>query len=238
MAIPDYSNIKFDISSMNSFFKDQGVNIAANDTAKLNTIFKECDTEGAKNEKGENIGDGVLRGQERTTFLNKIKSACPQIYDKVVDFFSTVEKTEDIAATKEETYQRLKNEQKANDKAQTESNIKFGLDSTTVQKWEEEAAKELEKENAEITKKVERLELILNFRTKWTGEIDNKTLTAQLKELKNINDKENLDKKLMEFNTQNQNQIIKNSIKFGLDDQNLMEYNTQIQNQILKNSIK
>ena len=49
MAIPDYSNIKFDIRSMNSFFKNQGVNVAANDTAKLNTIYKECDTEGDKN---------------------------------------------------------------------------------------------------------------------------------------------------------------------------------------------
>lgn len=48
MAIPDYSNIKFDMKSMNTFFKDQGVNVAAGDTAKLNTIFKECDTEGAK----------------------------------------------------------------------------------------------------------------------------------------------------------------------------------------------
>lgn len=217
MAIPDYSNIKFDISSMNSYFKDQGVNVAAGDTAKLNTIFKECDTEGAKNEKGENIGDGVLRGQERATFLNKIKSACPQIYDKVVDFFTAVETTEDIAATKEETYQRLKNEQKANDKAQAESNIKFGLDNTTVQKWREETAKELEKANAETMKEIEKQELVFNFEAEWTGEIDNKTLTTQLKELKNISDKENLDKKLMEFNIQNQKQSVKNNIKFGLD---------------------
>ena len=204
MAIPDYSNIKFDIRSMNSFFKDQGVNVAANDTAKLNTIFKECDTEGAKNEKGENIGDGVLKGQERTTFLNKIKSACPQIYDKVVDFFTAVEITEDIAATKEKTYQRLKNAQKENDKAQVESNIKLDL-----QKWQEEAAKELEKENAETTmKEIERQELILNFEAEWIINIDNKILTAQLKELENIRDKENLDKKLMEFNIQNQKQNI------------------------------
>ena len=212
MAIPDYSNIKFDIRSMNSFFKDQGVNVAANDTAKLNTIFQECDTEGAKNEKGENIGDGVLKGQERTTFLNKIKSACPQIYDKVVDFFTAVEITEDIAATKEETYQRLKNAQKENDKAQVESNIKLDL-----QKWQEEAAKELEKENAETMKEIERQELILNFEAEWIINIDNKILTAQLKELENIRDKENLDKKLMEFNIQNQKQSVKNNIKFGLD---------------------
>ena len=105
MAIPDYSNIKFDMKSINTFFKDQGVNVAAGDSAKLNTIFKECDTEGAKNEKGEKIGDGVLNGQERTTFLDKIKSTCPQIYDKIVDFFTIVDVTEDLAAAKKETEQ-------------------------------------------------------------------------------------------------------------------------------------
>lgn len=224
MAIPDYSNIKFDISSMNSYFKDQGVNVAAGDTAKLNTIFKECDTEGAKNEKGENIGDGVLRGQERATFLNKIKSACPQIYDKVVDFFTAVETTEDIAATKEETYQRLKNEQKANDKAQAESNIKFGLDNTgnydtkVVNQWQNEVAKELQKTNAEMMKEIERQELIFNFKTEWIRKIDNKTLTTQLKELDNIQDKETFDKTLTEFNTKNRKLAAANNIKFGLGD--------------------
>ena len=158
MAIPDYSNIKFDMSSMNTFFKDQGVNVAAGDTAKLNTIFKECDTEGAKNAKGEKKGDGVLNGQERATFLSKIKSACPQLYDKIVDFFTTVETTEDIAAMK-----------------------------------------------AETEKEVQKEQLLDDFRAEWTGEVDNKTLTAQLAELKNIKDKDTLDKKLMEFNIQNRN---------------------------------
>lgn len=205
MAIPDYSNIKFDMSSMNTFFKDQGVNVAAGDTAKLNTIFKECDTEGAKNAKGEKKGDGVLNGQERATFLDKIKNACPQLYDKIVDFFTAVETTEDIAAMKEEAYQRLKNEQKANDKARVESNIKFGLDNTTTQKLQNEAAKELEKNRAEAEKEVQKEQLLLDFRAEWTGEVDNKTLTAQLAELENIKDKDALDKKLMEFNIQNRN---------------------------------
>ena len=201
MAIPDYSNIKFDMKSMNTFFKDQGVNVAAGDSAKLNTIFKECDTEGAKNAKGEKMGDGVLNGQERATFLDKIKNACPQLYDKIVDFFTTVETTEDIAAMKEEAYQRLKNEQKANEKVRVESNIKFGLDN----KLQNEAAKEVERNQAEAEKEVEKLQLLDDFRAEWTGEVDNKTLTAQLAELENIKDKDALDKKLMEFNIQNRN---------------------------------
>ena len=41
--------------------------------------------------------------------------------------------------------------------------------------------------------------------SEWTGEVDNKTLTAQLAELENIKDKDALDKKLMEFNIQNRN---------------------------------
>ena len=201
MAIPDYSNIKFDMKSMNTFFKDQGVNVAAGDSAKLNTIFKECDTEGAKNAKGEKMGDGVLNGQERATFLDKIKNACPQLYDKIVDFFTTVETTEDIAAMKEEAYQRLKNEQKANEKVRVESNIKFGLDN----KLQNEAAKEVERNQAEAEKEVEKWQLLDDFRAEWTGEVDNKTLTAQLAELENIKDKDALDKKLMEFNIQNRN---------------------------------
>ena len=201
MAIPDYSNIKFDMKSMNTFFKDQGVNVAAGDSAKLNTIFKECDTEGAKNSKGEKKGDGALNGQERATFLSKIKNACPQLYDKIVDFFTTVETTEDIAAMKEEAYQRLKNEQKANEKVRVESNIKFGLDN----KLQNEAAKEVERNQAEAEKEVEKLQLLDDFRAEWTGEVDNKTLTAQLAELENIKDKDALDKKLMEFNIQNRN---------------------------------
>lgn len=206
MAIPDYSNIKFDMSSMNTFFKDQGVNIAAGDTAKLNTIFKECDTEGAKNTKGDNIGDGVLNGKERTTFLNKIKSACPQLYDKIVDFFTAVETTEDIAATDKETRQKLTDAQKANDKARTEEKIKnTGNYEANINRWQKEAAKEVERNRAEAEKEVEKLQLLDDFRAEWTGEVDNKTLTAQLAELENIKDKDALDKKLMEFNIQNRN---------------------------------
>ena len=66
-------------------------------------------------------------------------------------------------------------------------------------------------------KEIEKQELVFDFEAEWTGEIDNKTLTTQLKELKNISNKENLDKKLMEFNIQNQKQSVKNNIKFGLD---------------------
>ena len=206
MAIPDYSNIKFDMSSMNTFFKDQGVNVAAGDSAKLNTIFKECDTEGAKNSKGEKKGDGVLNGQERATFLSKIKSACPQLYDKIVDFFTTVETTEDIAATDKETRQKLTDAQKANDKARTEEKIKnTGNYEANINQWQKEAAKEVERNRAEAEKEVEKLQLLDDFRAEWTGEVDNKTLTAQLAELENIKDKDTLDKKLMEYNIQNRN---------------------------------
>ena len=97
------------------------------------------------------------------------------------------------------------NEQKANDKARVESNIKFGLDNTTTQKLQNEAAKEVEKNRAEAEKEVQKEQLLLDFRAEWTGEVDNKTLTAQLAELENIKDKDALDKKLMEFNIQNRN---------------------------------
>lgn len=177
MTFPDFSKIKFDMSSMNTFFKAQGVNVAAGDSAKLNTIFQECDTEGAKNADGENIGDGVLNGEERTTFLNKIKTSCPQLYDKIVDFFTIVEITED----------------------KEEENIAF------------------KKAEAEIHERMERELLIDDFQLDWHKRIDDKILTAQLKELENIDDKATLEKKLMEFQAQNRKHYMEKNIKFGLD---------------------
>lgn len=222
----DYSNFKLNMAHMNAFIENEGGKISDEDSAKLNTIFKECDTEGAQNDKGENIGDGVLNMKEFVNFLSKVKSSCPNIFYKFVAFLTADKKaqTDDTAAIEEEIYQRLKDEQKANDKARVESNIKFGLDNTgnydtkVVNQWQNKAAKKLQKTNAEMMKKIERQELIFNFKTEWIRKIDNKTLTTQLKELDNIQDKETFDKTLTEFNTKNRQLAAANNIKFGLGD--------------------
>ncbi len=96
--VPDYSNINFSVNSMQGFFKDQGVELSAGDSKKLESIFKECDTQNAKGEKG---ADGVLTGNEREGFMDKVKSACPQIYQSLVEFFITVDVVEELKTNKE-----------------------------------------------------------------------------------------------------------------------------------------
>ena len=76
MPIPDYSDLKMNMSGLNRFFNDQGIKISSEESSKLNTIFNECDTENAKGEKKQ---DGELTGQERSKFLARIKSAAPKL---------------------------------------------------------------------------------------------------------------------------------------------------------------
>lgn len=97
--VADYSNLKMNLDGINTFFKDNGVQISAQDSAKLNSIFKECDT---INAKGEQKPDGELTGEERTSFLNKVKSLCPNLYQKIVDFYTAVDVVEGLKEEKSE----------------------------------------------------------------------------------------------------------------------------------------
>lgn len=102
----DYSNFKLNMAHMNAFIENEGGKISDEDSAKLNTIFKECDTEGAQNDKGENIGDGVLNMKEFVNFLNKVKSSCPNIFNKFVAFL-TVDKKAQLDEMNNETIREL-----------------------------------------------------------------------------------------------------------------------------------
>ena len=103
--VQDFSSVNFSINGMQSFFKEQGVEINASDSKKLESIFKECDT---TNEKGEKKPDGVLTGDERLSFMDKVKSTCPNIYQKVVDFFTAIDVKEDLEAMQQEAKEALK----------------------------------------------------------------------------------------------------------------------------------
>ena len=83
------STIKFNEINLKEFF---GNEISNQDAKKLNTIFQECNIE--KNEKGEI--DNVLSGNERVNFLSRIKNELSHLYQKVVDFSTTVEVSEDL----------------------------------------------------------------------------------------------------------------------------------------------
>lgn len=102
--IPDYSDLKMNMSGLNRFFNDQDVKISSEENAKLNSIFKECDTENAK---GENKPDGELTGNERNKFLDRIKTALPKLYQKVVDFYTVVDVIEGIQEDQDETKTNL-----------------------------------------------------------------------------------------------------------------------------------
>lgn len=115
MPIPDYSDLKMNMSGLNRFFNDQGIKISSEESSKLNTIFNECDTENAK---GEKKPDGELTGQERSKFLARIESAAPKLYQKVVDFYTVVDVIEDFQKTQEET------NKKELEKTQNESRAK------------------------------------------------------------------------------------------------------------------
>ena len=150
----DYSNIKTDMTSLNAYFRDKGVKVTAEDTAKLNTIFQECDTEGAKNENGENIGDGVLKGEERVNFLSKIKTACPKLFNKIVEFFKEVEITEFNETNKKETQEKvdlnlpkLKEKQEANRSFLKELREEMNK---MIKETQEDQAEYLKRKDAEI----------------------------------------------------------------------------------------
>ena len=120
-SIPDYSNLKANLSSMTRFFNDQGVNLTESEKAKIKNIFDESNVE---KEKDKNIEE-QLTGTERTNFLEKIKQAAPNIYNKIVDFFVSLEVVEDMKKHEKESLEMLENENLKN--KDSEPSEKFGL---------------------------------------------------------------------------------------------------------------
>lgn len=119
--VKDFNNVSMNLSSINAYLKDNGVEVSAEDSAKLNSIFKESDTENAK---GEKKADGELSAKERSAFLDKVKAALPKLFQKIVDFATIIDVKEDLEAQRKETLERLENEQKEKQK----NDINFGLD--------------------------------------------------------------------------------------------------------------
>ena len=105
--VQDFSNIKMNVEGFNQFLQANNVKISREESIKINTIFHECDTE---NTKGDKKPDGELTGQERMNFLDKIKSACPNLYQKVVDFYTAVDVAEDLEQSRQEAIESVKKE--------------------------------------------------------------------------------------------------------------------------------
>ena len=127
--IPDYSGMKANMQGLNQFFQDGNVQMSTRDSKIIASIFKECDTEGKTDQNGKQIGDGQLKGQERTKFLGMLKKMIPpKLYNEVENFLTTVEVTEDIAQMKQDTENNLKQEARLEQKNKFEGNLKFGFD--------------------------------------------------------------------------------------------------------------
>lgn len=127
--IPDYSGMKANMQGLNQFFQDGNVQMSTRDSKIIASVFKECDTEGKTDQNGKQVGDGQLKGQERTKFLVMLKKMIPpKLYNEVENFLTTVEVTEDIAQMKQDTENNLKQEARLEQKKKFEENLKFGLD--------------------------------------------------------------------------------------------------------------
>jgi len=118
--IPDYTNLKMTMDGIKEFFKDSNVKISKEDSAKINTIFQECDT---KNAKGEKKPDGELTGQERIDFLDKIKSELYKFYQIMIDLFTVIEVKEELEEDKKRCLQQFQEADKEQERIKMNEKI-------------------------------------------------------------------------------------------------------------------
>lgn len=122
--VQDFNYSNMSLNSINDFLAKSDIKVSACEAEKLNSIFKECDTENAQ---GEKKPDGELSEKERATFLSKIKKSLPELFEKLCDFSIMMDIVDDEKKTKEATLKELEKAQKEENKQDAES-IKFGLD--------------------------------------------------------------------------------------------------------------
>ena len=92
MGIQEYSNLKANLTSMNKFFAENDIKLSDTEKAQIKSIFNEANTQ----KETDKTIEEQLTGEERIGFLDKIKTALPNIYNRIVDFFVAVEVTEDL----------------------------------------------------------------------------------------------------------------------------------------------
>ena len=92
MGIQEFSNLKANLTSMNKFFAENDIKLSDTEKAQIKSIFNEANTQ----KETDKTIEEQLTGEERIGFLDKIKTALPNIYNRIVDFFVAVEVTEDL----------------------------------------------------------------------------------------------------------------------------------------------
>lgn len=137
----DFNNVNMTLTSINAYLKDNGVEVSAEDSAKLNSIFKESDTENAK---GEKKADGELSRKERSVFLDKVQSALPKLFQKLVDFSIIVNSKEDAEKQRKETIKQL------------QQKTQNALNDPNVKAFEKQELERVEKEMQEEKERIEK----------------------------------------------------------------------------------
>ena len=76
---------KISLKTINTYFKQNNINIDKKESEKLNCIFEQCNV---ANKEG--VKDDVLEGEERTNFLTALKNYFPKLYENVCGFFQSL----------------------------------------------------------------------------------------------------------------------------------------------------
>ena len=65
------------------------------EAAIIKSVFEQCDTEGKTDKDGNVVGDGKLTGNERSKFLNMLRTLLPDNLMNTIDtLFSSIEQRE------------------------------------------------------------------------------------------------------------------------------------------------
>lgn len=86
------NNFKYDMASIGKWCEYAKIDNASQQ--KINSVFKECDTEDAKGNKVDG-GDGVLNKNEQAKFQTFLQEKLPALYDKFVEFFIMMDLIQD-----------------------------------------------------------------------------------------------------------------------------------------------
>ena len=87
------AEIKFDLTSFNSYLKANNIELSNTDIAQINSIFTQCDTVG---ENGEQGADGKLTGNEVPAFQKLVMEKMSNIANYVRNFIDSLANPNDI----------------------------------------------------------------------------------------------------------------------------------------------
>ncbi len=87
------SEIKFDLTSFNSYLKANNVQLSEDDNAQINSIFTQCDT---VSEDGKQSADGKLTGDEVPTFQRLVSEKLSNIANYLTGFIDSLANPNDL----------------------------------------------------------------------------------------------------------------------------------------------